>query len=106
MTIFGRYNPKLGSKTYGFCLPRAMGYGLQIPAHQLDGTKGVWDFRGYGLLGAWVKRVSTVSRINSDPDAYRNGLEKWPNSDPMRTENVKNFAKHRSYLSTENLGQY
>jgi len=28
MTIFGRCNPKLGSKTYGFCPPRAMGYVL------------------------------------------------------------------------------
>jgi len=44
--------------------------------------------------------------MNSDPDAYRNGLEKWPNSDPMHTEKVKNFTKHRSYLGTENLGRY
>ena len=37
-----------------------MGYDLQIPAHQLGGPKKLWDFRGYGLSGAWVKRVSTV----------------------------------------------
>ena len=42
----------------GYC--GLMGYGLQIPAHQLGGPKWVWDFRGYGLSGAWVKRVSTV----------------------------------------------
>ena len=47
----------------GYC--RLMGYGLQIPAHQLGGTKWVWDFRGYGLSGAWVKRVSTVCEIGS-----------------------------------------
>ena len=38
-----------------------MGYGVQIPAHQLGGPKKLWDFRGYGLSGAWVTRVSTVS---------------------------------------------
>ena len=43
----------------GYC--GLMGYGLQIPTHQLGGTKWAWYFRGYGLLGAWVKRVSTVS---------------------------------------------
>ncbi|KIK05649.1 hypothetical protein K443DRAFT_37170, partial [Laccaria amethystina LaAM-08-1] len=42
----------------GYC--RIMGYGLQIPAHQLGGPKRVWDFRGYGLSNAWVMRVSTV----------------------------------------------
>ena len=40
---------------------RLMGYGVQIPAHQLGGPKKLWDFRGYGLSGAWVTRVSTVS---------------------------------------------
>ena len=38
-----------------------MGYGVQIPAHQLGGPKMLWDFRGYGLSGAWVMRVSTVA---------------------------------------------
>ena len=42
----------------GYC--GLMGYGLQIPAHQLGGPKMAWDFRGYGLSEAWVKRVSTV----------------------------------------------
>ena len=45
----------------GYC--RLMGYGLQIPAHQLGGPKMAWDFRGYGLSEAWVKRVSTVVTI-------------------------------------------
>ena len=44
----------------GYC--GLMGYGLQIPAHQLGGPKMAWDFRGYGLSEAWVKRVSTVYR--------------------------------------------
>ncbi|KIJ99617.1 hypothetical protein K443DRAFT_43130, partial [Laccaria amethystina LaAM-08-1] len=51
---------KSDPETYGFCPPRAMGYGLQIPAHQLGGQKRVWDFWGYGLSNAWVMRVSTV----------------------------------------------
>ncbi|KIJ93365.1 hypothetical protein K443DRAFT_112149, partial [Laccaria amethystina LaAM-08-1] len=42
----------------GYC--RIMGYGLQIPAHQLGGPKRVWDFWGYGLSNAWVMRVLTV----------------------------------------------
>ena len=45
----------------GYC--GLMGYGLQIPAHQLGGPKMAWDFRGYGLSKAWVKRVSTVSEF-------------------------------------------
>ena len=69
MTIFGRYNPKLeGPKPMGFAHQGLwvtgycglMGYGLQILAHQLGGPKMAWDFRGYGLSEAWVKRVSTV----------------------------------------------
>ena len=39
---------------------RLMGYGVQIPTHQLGGPKMAWDLRGYGLSEAWVKRVSTV----------------------------------------------
>ncbi|KIJ91689.1 hypothetical protein K443DRAFT_61317, partial [Laccaria amethystina LaAM-08-1] len=38
-----------------------MGYGVQIPAHQLGGPKKAWDFRGYGLSEAWVMGVSTVT---------------------------------------------
>ena len=35
----------------GYC--GLMGYGLQIPAHQLGGLKWVWDFRvmGYRVHG-------------------------------------------------------
>ena len=67
--IFGRNNPKLGSKTYGFCPPRAMGYGLLRtyglwvalnPRPPTRWTQNGMDFRGYGLSEAWVKRVSTV----------------------------------------------
>ena len=57
-------------------------------------------------IDTMFQKEGGLSRMNSDPDAYRNGLEKWPNSDPMRTEKVKNFTKHQSYLGTENLGQY
>ena len=53
----------------GYC--GLMGYGLQIPTHQLGGPKWVWDFRGYGLSGAWVKRVSTVSVMVAAADAFR-----------------------------------
>ena len=63
MTIFGRYNPKLGFKTYGFCLPRAMGYGLlrtyglwvAIPC-----PPTWWNQMSMGFQGLWVRRVSTV----------------------------------------------
>ena len=50
----------------GYC--GLMGYGLQIPAHQLGGPKMAWDFRGYGLSEAWVKRVSTV--VNKYKDSF------------------------------------
>jgi hypothetical protein len=26
-----------------------MGYGMQIPAHQVGGQVALWDIRGYGL---------------------------------------------------------
>ena len=42
----------------GYCGP--MGYGMQFPAHQVGGQLGLWDIRGYGLSGVWVKRGSTV----------------------------------------------
>ncbi|KIJ98984.1 hypothetical protein K443DRAFT_102980 [Laccaria amethystina LaAM-08-1] len=46
-----------------------MGYGVQIPAHQLGGPKKTWDFRGYGLSEAWVTGVSTVIRMMGlDPE--------------------------------------
>jgi hypothetical protein len=37
-----------------------MGYGIKIPAHRVGGFKILWDIRGYGLSGLWVKRDSTV----------------------------------------------
>ena len=42
----------------GYCGP--MGYGMQFPAHQVGGQLGLWDIRGYGLSGVWVKRGPTV----------------------------------------------
>jgi len=37
-----------------------MGYGMQIPAHQLGGPIVLWVIRGYGFSQVWVKRSSTV----------------------------------------------
>jgi hypothetical protein len=42
-----------------YCGP--MGYGIKISAHQVGGSKILWDLRGYGLSGAWVMRGSTVT---------------------------------------------
>ena len=42
----------------GYCRP--MGYGVQFPTHQVGGQLGLWDKRGYGLPGVWVKRGLTV----------------------------------------------
>jgi len=42
-----------------------MGYGMQFPANQLGGWLKLWDLRGYGLSGVWVKRDSTVSANSS-----------------------------------------
>jgi len=46
----------------GYCGP--MGYGMQFPAHQVGGRITLWDIRGYGISGAWVKRGSTVLDSN------------------------------------------
>ncbi|KAH9172492.1 hypothetical protein EDB89DRAFT_906273 [Lactarius sanguifluus] len=37
-----------------------MGYGMQIPAHQLGGLTFLWGTGGYGLSALWDKRGSTV----------------------------------------------
>ena len=42
----------------GYCGP--MGSGMQFPAHQVGGQLELWDIRGYGLSGVWVKRGRTV----------------------------------------------
>ena len=41
-------------------LQEVMGYGMQFPAYQIGGSKMLWDKRGYGLSGVWVKRESSV----------------------------------------------
>jgi len=41
-----------------YCGP--MGYGTQIPAHQIGGQIGLWGIRGYGLSDVCDKRGSTV----------------------------------------------
>ena len=46
---------------WGMCYGTFMGYGIKIPAHQVGGFKMLWDIRGYGLSGLWVKRGSTVA---------------------------------------------
>ena len=57
MTIFGKCNPKLGSKTYGFCPPRAMAYGLLQTyglwvANPCPPT--LWTQKGMEFQGLWV----------------------------------------------------
>jgi len=42
----------------GYC--GLMGYGVEIPAHQVGGREKLWDIRVYGLSKVWVMRVSTV----------------------------------------------
>ena len=37
-----------------------MGYGMKIPAQQVGGLLRVWVMRGYGLIGVWDIRGSTV----------------------------------------------
>jgi hypothetical protein len=45
---------------WGMCYCGPMGFGVQIPIHQLGGMILLWDSRGYGLSKVWVKRGSTV----------------------------------------------
>ena len=72
----------------GYC--GLMGYGLQIPAHQLGGPKMAWDFRGYGLSEAWVKRVSTVQW-------YVMGLCK-PTLSPSSASTVQIWKSHDYWI--------
>src|SRR6266849_4564540 len=68
-------NSKIVSKShkmYGFWLRAAtkglwvigycglMGFGAQIPIHQVGGTVLLWYSRGYGLSKVWFTRGSTV----------------------------------------------
>ena len=39
---------------------RFMGYGYEIPANQLGGSKILWVFAGYGLSQVWVMTGLTV----------------------------------------------
>ncbi|KAF8270897.1 hypothetical protein EI94DRAFT_1569782, partial [Lactarius quietus] len=39
---------------------RGMGYGSKIPASELEKSKILWDMRGYGLQGVWIRREATV----------------------------------------------
>ncbi len=50
----------------GYC--GLMGYGIEIPAHRVGGFKILWDIRGYGLSGLWVKRSSTVCKFVNNSD--------------------------------------
>ena len=54
MTIFGRCNPKLGSKTYGFCPTK--GYGLWVIADLGGNTHPPtwWTQKDMGFQGLWV----------------------------------------------------
>jgi hypothetical protein len=64
-------------KTYGFCHPKGMGYGLLrimgygkyyhvIPVHRVGGQPGLWvlTLRGYGLSEVWSE--SATSRSGKD----------------------------------------
>jgi hypothetical protein len=69
-----------------------MGYGLQIPAHQLGGPKRVlWDFWGYGLSNAWVMRVSTVNQ-----NGYNRAISSlpWPIYSPVELIDIKYKARY------------
>ena len=37
-----------------------MAYGYQITANQVEKHEIVWGIRGYGVMGLWVMRGSTV----------------------------------------------
>jgi hypothetical protein len=37
-----------------------MGYGPEIPANQVGGSKNLWIIIDYGLSGLWVRRELTV----------------------------------------------
>jgi hypothetical protein len=50
-----------------------MGYGVQIPAHQLGGPKKAWDFRGYGLSEAWVMGVTHIVQTIKVPSMTGRG---------------------------------
>ena len=41
-----------------------MGYGPEIPANQVGGSKNLWIIIDYGLSGLWVRRELTVLYID------------------------------------------
>ena len=52
-----------GGMSYG--ISQSIGYGLQIPANQLSGSKKVWTKAGYWVPCVWVMAVSTVVLVSS-----------------------------------------
>ncbi|KAF8256990.1 hypothetical protein EI94DRAFT_1635459, partial [Lactarius quietus] len=101
-----------------YCGP--MGYGTQIPAHQIGGQIGLWGIRGYGLSGVCDKRGSTVSKVlvidPSSPWAWVQALPSLSpaaHHGPMRTAclwcaSVGVFAQtqrsHAQACYVQNLG--
>lgn len=55
------YGWVMGLGLLGNCMGYGIwgGYGLS-PANQLRNQKISWGMRGYGLIGSWVRRGSTV----------------------------------------------
>ena len=51
MTIFGKCNPKLGSKIYGFCHQRPMSYGLW---YAFPHPPSQWTAGAMGYKRLWV----------------------------------------------------
>ena len=59
MTIFGKCNPKLGSKIYGFCHQTPMGYGLW---YAFPHPPSRWTAGAMGYKRLWVIWVMGYDR--------------------------------------------
>ena len=62
---------------WGMAYCRPMGYGVQFPAHQVGGRLELWDKRGYGLPGVWVKRGSTVMLVDAEGEGAMVSIPKY-----------------------------
>lgn len=97
MAIFGLYNPKLGSKIYGFCHQRPMGYGLWLTYglwYAFPCPPSRWTAGAMGYKRLWVFWVMGYDR--SDCTSF--GIYSFPITphDPGESHEITSDVRLRS----------
>jgi hypothetical protein len=81
-----------------------MGYGVQIPAHQLGGPAELWVIGGYGLCEVWDTRCSKIkhSPMATIPEG---GNSQALKRQPVETIGTDTRAVAKAKQFAQNLGK-